>query len=885
MNRISKRAFVAPLAALAFAGCDATEALLHEPAPLYQGAGAVQFSLLGTSGLGAGEWLVADSVAVSVWRGASLVLDTTVAKSASATEIQLDVELPLIAEVDSFDIIVEARQGVVSLLRAFSEAEVIADRMTAVSVALLPVDAPVDGSYGYACGLDAGGAALCWGDNGMGQLGSNVPWLGVATPAPVATSERFRGISTSEGHVCAVSTGTGVHCWGRNDLGQLGTGSTTPAWPHGVTTPALVIGSSEFVRVTAGGRWWGESQFACGLTAAGAAFCWGGNLSGTLGNGSTTFSATPVAVSQPVPFRDIDAGTSSVCALGVDDRVYCWGANDVGQLGDGTLTVRSVPTPIAENASFIDVAVGGEHACAIATLGQAYCWGQNSDGGALGNGTQTDSSTPVAVSSPVAFRHIGPAWGSTCGVSRSSELYCWGGNYQGTLGSGSFVPGNQPTPILVPSLSNVNYAVGGGPHQCAVRADGQVYCWGEEAAGALGNGAFGFSSTPVAVGGLAGSYIDVAISQNHGCALQSGGATWCWGLGHVGQLGNNTFPPFAQPFAPVQVSGGVAFASISSGSEYTCGLTSAGAAYCWGTNWAGQLGDSANTNRNVPAPVAGGLTFTKLEAGSRHACGIAASGIGYCWGRNDSGQLGDGTTTDANAPVAVTGIANLIDIRPGERHTCATTSAGAGYCWGSNQFGELGNGTAGGFWNAPQAVAGGHVFTEVHAGGRENMADDYSCGLDASGAAWCWGTRGSCMLGNDICDSGFATSPVAVSGGNVFTDLVLGTWMACGITSGGQRYCWGNNDSGQLGVPHQFIPFASVLGTSDPGTARPTAGDAAAYVTVSTRLETSCGVTSAGVVQCWGKIMNSLFGTGDSSFEATPQPVSGGIVFGPGTGL
>ena len=884
MRRTSRRALIAPIAVFAFAACDATEALLHEPAPLFQGAGAVQFSLMSASGLGEGEWDVADSIAVSVWDGASLVLDTTVGKSASATEVELDIELPLTAELDSFDIIVEARQGVVSLLRAFATAEVVAEHMTSVAVSLLPVESPIDAAWGYTCALEAGGAALCWGSNGAGQLGADAPWVGIPTPTAVPTALTFRGISTSEGFVCAVATTSGVYCWGKNDIGQLGTGVVTPGFPGGLATPTLVTGSEGLVRVTAGGRYWSDSQFACGLDASGAAFCWGGNQLGTLGNGTTTFSASPVAVSQPVPFRDIEAGTSSVCAIGVDARVYCWGANDLGQLGDGTETMRAVPTPVAVSTRFMNVTVGGEHACAIAEPGgQAYCWGQNNDGGPLGNGSSVNSSTPTPVSSTEPFRFISASWASTCAVSRSADLYCWGANYEGGAGIGSFT-GNVPTPQLVSSLPNVNYSTGGGQHSCAVTADGQAHCWGDEGWGMLGNGSFGFRSAPVAVAGLAGTYVDVATGNDHVCALTSAGATWCWGLGNVGQLGDNTFLPFAQPSGPVQVSGAQTFASISAGSQFTCGLTSAGAAYCWGNNWVGQLGDGTTINRSVPTAVVGGITFTRLEAGALHACGIADTGIGYCWGMNDVGQLGDGTTTNSSSPVAVTGIADLVDIRPGERHTCATTSAGAGYCWGSNLGGELGNGTSGGFSANPVAVAGGHVFTEVHAGGRLNNNEDFSCGIDASGAAWCWGSNGSCMLGNDLCGGALVTTPGPVSGGNVFSTLTLGTWMACGITSGGQRLCWGNNQSGQIGVPHQMISFSSVAGTSDPGTSRPTAADGASYLEVSTHYDTSCGVTSAGVVQCWGRALNALFGGGDG-FIYSPVPVLGGIVFGPGTGL
>ena len=154
---------------------------------------------------------------------------------------------------------------------------------------------------------------------------------------------------------------------------------------------------------------------------------------------------------------------------------------------------------------------------------------------------------------------------------------------------------------------------------------------------------------------------------------------------------------------------------------HTCELTNAGAAYCWGRNDSGQLGDGSFTNRATPVAVVGGLRFSALAAGGSHTCGLTSSGAAYCWGYNSEGELGNGSTTASATPVAVAGGLSFSALAPGVYHTCGLTSAGAAYCWGSN------NGSI------PVAVSGGLSFSALAAGAL------HTCGLTSAGAAYCWG--------------------------------------------------------------------------------------------------------------------------------------------------
>jgi alpha-tubulin suppressor-like RCC1 family protein len=242
---------------------------------------------------------------------------------------------------------------------------------------------------------------------------------------------------------------------------------------------------------------------------------------------------------------------------------------------------------------------------------------------------------------------------------------------------------------------------------------------------------------------------------------------------------------------PVAVAGGLAFASLTAGGYHTCGVTAGGAAYCWGRNAYGQLGDSSTTDHRVPVAVAGGLAFAGLTAGEERTCGLTSAGTAYCWGSNYNGQLGAVPDQgDYLVPLAVSGGLAFASLTGGYRHTCGVTTAGTAYCWGRNVEGQLGNGTDARnppyvFERpSPVAVLGGIAFTSLAAGSRE-----YTCGVSSGGAAYCWGMAPSATA---------SSTPVAVPSGIAFASLTAGGPI-CGLTSAGAAYCWGGNQYGQLG--------------------------------------------------------------------------------------
>ena len=368
----------------------------------------------------------------------------------------------------------------------------------------------------------------------------------------------------------------------------------------------------------------------------------------------------------------------------------------------------------------------------------------------------------------------------------------------------------------------------------------------------------------------------VSAGYSHTCGVTTSGAAYCWGDGFNGKLGNGSTTGTS---SPVAVAGGLTFTAVSAGSEYTCGLTTGGAAYCWGSNSIGQLGDGSTRNASTPVAVAGGLTFSAVSTGGAHACGLTTGGAAYCWGGNYYGELGNGSTLDTGtSPMAVAGGLIFSAVSAGADHTCGLTAGGAAYCWGLNVHGQLGNGTADSVPHSmPVTVAGGLTFAAVSAGA------DHTCSLTAGGTAYCWGVNVYGQLGSGTVDSVPHATPVAVASGLTFAAVSAGPDHTCGVTTGGAAYCWGPNVEGELGDgtttgAQECVVLAgwgAVRGRVCSATPVAVAGGLT-FVVVSAGYKYSCGATAGNTAYCWGANSVGELGNGASpNGELTPVRVVG----------
>ncbi len=651
--------------------------------------------------------------------------------------------------------------------------------------------------FGRSCYLQSSGNILCWGRNENGELGSTVS--GNATsPAQVAGVTGASQLAIGMDHICALISG-GVQCWGANLYGQLGNNSNVAS-----TTPVVVVDNagnplSGVTEVVSG------NQFSCALVN-GFVACWGFNTSGQLGNASNVSS--PVAVyavdSGNVPLSNISslvAGGAHVCALSSSAGVNCWGANSSGQLGNNS-TLRStsaVSVTLSQGAQ--SLAAGSTYTCAVLNNGQVSCWGSN----AFGQLGQADSlslsSVPVSITGLNSVQAVIAGGGSNhvCALLKNGGVSCWGSNAYGQLGNNS--DQNSFTPVAVQGLSAVASLALGASHTCALQTNGQVSCWGQDSFGQLGDANSGLLSlTPVLVPGMTSVSALSIGSDDHACA--SGLPHFsCWGANSYGQLGTGS-----TSYSTTPLDNSASAKVIATGGAHTCVVEpSNGQIQCWGNNQFGEVGtapDPAIALNYVTTPtlVPGISGASTVVTGGFHSCALVGGSV-LCWGNNAQGQLGNGTDINSDSPKPVPGLGSVTAIAAGTYHTCALNVAGAVKCWGSNSYGQLGNNTITNS-NLPVHVSGLSAVTSIASGGL------YNCAV-SGGKVSCWGYNYLGQLGNAPSTTN-SLIPIAVNGPTNVLHISLSSNHACSLSSGHVLKCWGDNFYGQLG---HASPGASTTAT------------------------------------------------------------------------
>ncbi|WP_050564968.1 RCC1 domain-containing protein [Salinispora oceanensis] len=343
------------------------------------------------------------------------------------------------------------------------------------------------------------------------------------------------------------------------------------------------------------------------------------------------------------------------------DTILAWGDNNDGELGDGTTTDSSTPVEVSLPAgtTITAIAAGHDHSLAVTSAGTALAWGDNRFG-QLGDETTTDSITPVDVSLPVGTTVTAIAAGDdhSFAVTSAGTALAWGDNDRGELGDGTTTRSSTPVPISLPAGTTVTAIAGGIAHGLALTSAGAVLAWGLNSDGQLGDGTTTDSSTPVEVSLPAGTTVTaIAAGSLHSLAVTSAGTVLTWGLNADGQLGDGTTTDSSTP-VEVSLPAGTTVTAVGGGRGHSLAVTSAGTALAWGDNVRGQLGDGTTTDSSTPVEVslpAGTTvtTITAIAAGRFHSLAVTSAGTALGWGDNNDGELGDGTTTDSSTPVEV----------------------------------------------------------------------------------------------------------------------------------------------------------------------------------------------------------------------------------------
>ena len=342
----------------------------------------------------------------------------------------------------------------------------------------------------------------------------------------------------------------------------------------------------------------------------------------------------------------------------------------------------------------------------------------------------------------------------SCALLSSGKVACWGSNQNGQLGNGEKgIAKEQTKPVLVNGLSDITAVAADAAFACAVSKTGKVWCWGNNYWGTLGNGDSGPGKDKAAPGkiGMLDDAISVTSGERHGCALRAGGEIWCWGHNGDGQLGNGGTQATLGPIGAF----GSDWVAVSAGGTNTCGIRADGSVACWGDNEYGQCANGQSGSQKQeesPVTVPGIVNAHRIAVGERHVCARTKSHEVWCWGGGLSGQVGDGNKAKVNTKPIKVKLPQTLEIAAGYLHTCVRTAANLIYCWGSNSYGQVGPG--GSKVAEPLKQSGVMGATDVACG------RSHSCMVRSDLSVWCWGDGGSGQLGNGGTKS--STAPVKV---------------------------------------------------------------------------------------------------------------------------
>ncbi|MCL2444671.1 IPT/TIG domain-containing protein [Candidatus Saccharibacteria bacterium] len=387
------------------------------------------------------------------------------------------------------------------------------------------------------------------------------------------------------------------------------------------------------------------------------------------------------------------------------------GGNTVTITGD--FGIPDIPLNI------VQMVTGADHAITLDSEGRIFAWGSNW-GGQLGNGVNFDSNVPVEVdmTGVLAGRdivQIAAGNGSSFALDSEGRIFAWGSNWEGALGNGTnIISNNVPVEVdtsgvlagrrIVQIATTWHYTL-------VLDSEGNIFAWGQNNNGQLGNNTNISSNVPVEVdmtGVLAGrDIVQIVAGGSHSLALDSEGRMFAWGSNSSGELGNGTFSFFGSN-VPVEVDmtgvlAGRNIVQIAAGGNHSFALDSEGRIFAWGINWGGQLGNGVNFDSNVPVEVdmtgvLAGRNIVQVMAGVAHSLAIDNEGQVFSWGLNMEGSLGNGVNFDSNVPVEVdmTGVLagrNIVQVMAGWHSSFAIDSEGNVFAWGDNSFGQFGNNT------------------------------------------------------------------------------------------------------------------------------------------------------------------------------------------------
>jgi alpha-tubulin suppressor-like RCC1 family protein len=689
-----------------------------------------------------------------------------------------------------------------------------------------------------------------------------------------STSQCWNQISVGTFHTLAITTDGTLWAWGKNDLGQLGDGTNINK-----NTPVRIGTESNWSKICAG------ADFTIAIKTDGTLWAWGNNLNGQLGDGTNTNKNVPTRIGTSTNWSEISAGTYHVLAIKTTGTLWAWGQNSYNILGLSIASVN-VPTQVGTATNWSKVSTKLWHSIAIKTDGTLWGWGRNNIG-QLGNGTTTNLTTPTKIGIEANWVSVSVGAYHTIAIKTNGTLWAWGENGYYQLGDGTTNNKNIPSQIG----TNINWSkiYAGEYHNHAIKTDGTLWSWGSNGYGVSGNGTTnGNIYLPTQIG-TSTNWSKVSTWRYHSIGIKGANEIWAWGYNLNGQLGDGTNIDKNSPVyvncltsiatittttvssisstsaysggnitndgdSPVTARGvcwntqgnptisdfkttngsgiglfnssltnlasnttfyvrayatngvGTAYGNqevfttppclwqrIDAGFNHTIAIKSDGTLWTWGRNDFGQLGDGTTTNKNLPTQISA-ASWSEIAAGNSFSLGIKTDGTLWAWGKNDVGQLADGTYNNKYAPVQIGTSNNWSKINTAKNHVLALKTDGTLWVWGDNTYWQLGVGYGNGLIpnkNTPTQVGNNNDWREIVAGG------DFSIAIKADSTLWTWGRNNYGQLGDGTSNNRF--EPILIVGPNNWIKISAGEDHSHGIKADGTLWSWGNNLVGQLG--------------------------------------------------------------------------------------
>jgi alpha-tubulin suppressor-like RCC1 family protein len=554
--------------------------------------------------------------------------------------------------------------------------------------------------------------------------------------------------------------------------------------------------------------------------------------------------------------QSIASGYAHTCGIDAEGGLWCWGLGALGELGLNDNMPRAVPTRVGTD-KWKSVVAGDNATCGIRTDGTLWCWGDSQDIG-------TGAAVPTQLGAGTKWQAASVAEYQLCAIDSGGDVWC-------LIGNGSQLAREPMTHATAVAAGGATTPMNGIGFRCAIDDNQQLWCWGLNAAGQIGDGTFTDATMPYA---HPGKWESVAAGVDFACAIDSDSHLWCWGSGYAGQngqigVGNNP--------TPTQI-GTDTYSEVSVGGLFVCAVRADHAMVCFGNNLEGELGAVTIGVRSLPVEMPFLRSWETVAAGGLHACALDINKDAWCWGWNRFGQLGNGEIAFQATP-AMVDAGPWTAVSTGLSTTCAVRDDHTAWCWGENGAGQLGDGTT--MRHAAPNQVGSDSDWQTISTGRT-----HTCGIRMPGLLYCWGDNRNGELGQGGTSDTPVTSPAQVGSANDWTDVSAAGSSTIALEGAGLFY-WGGSKSvtgmSQIATgtyssltgeadnsefycpPQTVITVTSAVSQVDETGVQPIVlTSSPSWKSVSQGFGYYCGISSTdNTVQCWG----SANGDPDSNFQ------------------